>query len=346
MQFAEAMLRYRAPWPGAVAISGGGDSLALMHLLRDWAKKAQVDSPVVLTVDHGLQPGSTTNTRKVLRWARALGLKAHLLTWEGGKPKANIEAEARQARYRLMGDWCRKHGIATLYVGHTRDDLAETFLMRLARGSGLDGLAAMRAVAAYPVSGFEELGLVRPLIEFERSALRNHLTERKQEWIEDPMNSDPRFSRVRIRETMASLKAAGLTPARIAHAASHLSRAREALDVVTAAVLKRACRSEGDTVLVESSALLSAPREVGLRALAQLLKGVSGQVYRPRFERLEGLFDALTGDTLGAGRTLHGCRIAPAPSSLAYFGSDTLMIVPEKARKTGKSRGKAARPTN
>lgn len=340
------MSRYRAPWPGAVAVSGGGDSVALMHLLRDWAKKARVDPPVVVTVDHGLQPGSSTNARKVLRWARALDLKAHLLAWNGSKPKSNIEAEARQARYRLMGDWCRKHGVATLYVGHTRDDLAETFLLRLARGSGLDGLAAMRTVAAYPIPGFEELGLVRPLIEFERSALRNHLKARAQEWIEDPMNSDPRFSRVRIREAMVSLEAAGLTPVRIAHAASHLSRAREALDVVTAAVLKRACRSEGDAVLVEASALLSAPREVGLRALAQLLKGVSGQAYRPRFERLEGLFDALAEDALGAGRTLHGCRIAPAPSSLAYFGSDTLMIAPEKARKAGKSCGTSRRPAN
>lgn len=336
------MSRYKAPWPGAVAVSGGGDSLALMHLLRDWAKRARLDLPAVLTVDHGLQRDSAANARKVLRWARALGLKAHMLAWEGTKPRANIEAEARRARYRLMGDWCRKHGIATLYIGHTRDDVAETFLMRLARGSGLDGLSAMRAVAAYPVPGFEELGLVRPLVDFERADLRAHLSARKLEWIDDPMNADPRFSRVRIREAMPSLEAAGLTAARIADAASHLSRAREALDIVTAAVLNRACRREGEAVLVESTALLSAPREVGLRALARLLMQVSGQTYRPRFERLEGLFDAMANDALGAGRTLHGCRVAPAPSSLAFFGSDTVLIAPEKPRKTGKSRKKSS----
>jgi tRNA(Ile)-lysidine synthase len=337
------MSRYRAPWPGAIAVSGGGDSLALMYLLRDWAKKARLDPPVVLTVDHGLQHDSTANARKVLRWARALGLKAHMLAWIGAKPKANIEAEARRARYRLMGDWCRKHGVATLYIGHTRDDVAETFLMRLARGSGLDGLSAMRAVAAYPIPGYEELGLVRPLVDFERNILRTHLSMREQEWIDDPMNADPRFSRVRIREAMASLEAAGLTAARIADAASHLSRAREALDIATAAVLNRACRREGDVVLVESTALLSAPREVGLRALARLLMGISGHAYRPRFEGLERLFDTVATDTLGAGRTLHGCRIAPAPGSLAFFGSDTLMIAQEKPRKTGKN-GKKSRP--
>jgi tRNA(Ile)-lysidine synthase len=331
------MARCQAPWPGAVAVSGGGDSLALMHLLRDWAKKARLVAPVVLTVDHGLQSGSAANARKVQRWAGSLGLKAHLLNWEGSKPKSDLEAEARQARYRLMGEWCRAHGIATLYAGHTRDDQAETFLLRLARGSGLDGLAAMRVISPYPAPGFEELRLVRPLIDFERDALRAHLTTRGQKWIDDPMNADPRFSRVRMREAMDGLNAAGLTAARIADAAAHLGRAREALDEVTAAVLKRACRADGDVVLVESAALLSAPREVGLRALARLLMGVSGQPYRPRFERLERLFDMIGADQLGAGRTLHGCRIGPAPSSQAFFGTDTLLIAREKPRKTGKT---------
>lgn len=330
------MTRHQAPWPGAVAVSGGGDSIALMHLLRDWAKKSRVVLPVVLTVDHGLQPRSKANARRVLRWARALGLKAHLLSWGGDKPKSDIEAEAREARYRLMGEWCRKHGIATLYAGHTQNDQAETFLLRLARGSGLDGLAAMRAVSFYPVAGFEELRLARPLIDFDRDVLRAHLSARAQEWIEDPMNADPRFSRVRIREALKSLAAAGLTSTRIADAAAHLGRAREALDAVTAAVLQRACRADGDVVLIEPAALLSAPREVGLRALAHLLMGVSSQTYRPRFDRLERLFDLISAGKLGAGRTLHGCHIASAPSSRAFFGTDTLLIAPEKPRKTGK----------
>jgi tRNA(Ile)-lysidine synthase len=330
------MARYDAPWPGAVAVSGGGDSVALMYLLRDWAKKSRFVAPLVLTVDHGLQPGSTANARKVVRWAKVLGLKAQLLRWEGIKPKSDLEAEARQARYRLIGEWCRAHGIASLYAGHTRDDQAETFLLRLARGSGLDGLAAMRAVSPYPVPGFEELRLVRPLIDIERETLRAHLRARDQEWIEDPMNTDPRFSRVRIREAMEGLSAAGLTAERIANAAAHLGRAREALDAVTAAVLKRACRAEGEVVLVESAALLSAPREVGMRALARLLMGVSGQAYRPRFERLERLYETIAAGKLGGGRTLHGCRIGPAPGSQAFFGTDTLLFAREKPRKDAK----------
>jgi tRNA(Ile)-lysidine synthase len=331
------MARLDAPWPAAIAVSGGGDSLALMHLLRDWAKTTHRKPPVVLTVDHKLQPRSAANARQVSGWAKKAGLKVHLLTWKGAKPRADIEAEARQARYRLMGDWCHKHGIAALYVGHTRDDQAETFLLRLARGSGLDGLAAMRAVSPYPLEGFAGLQLIRPMIDFERDVLREHLTARGQEWFDDPMNADPRFSRVRIRAAMEHLEAAGLTPGRIADAAAHLGRAREALDAVTAAVIRRACRAEGNAILVEAGALRAAPREVGLRALAQLLMAVSGQSYRPRFERLERLFDAIEQDRLGAGRTLHGCRIAPAPSSMAFFGTDTLIVAPEKARSGAKT---------
>lgn len=336
------MERYAAPWPGAVAVSGGGDSLALMHLLRDWAKARRQKPPVVLTVDHKLQPRSTANARRVLAWAKGAGLKAYVLTWTGTKPQSDIEASARDARYRLMGTWCKANGIGALYAGHTRDDQAETFLLRLARGSGLDGLAAMRAISPYPQAGFGDLRIVRPMIDLDRDALRADLTARGQEWFEDPMNDDPRFSRVRIRAALETLGAAGLTAARIADAAAHLGRAREALDAVTAAVLRRACRTEGDVILVEAGAVLAAPREVGLRALAQLLMGVSGQSYRPRFEGLERLFDAIARDRLGAGRTLHGCRVGPAPSSLAFFGTDTLIVAPETGR-TGLKSGKRPR---
>ena len=150
------------------------------------------------------------------------------------------------------------------------------------------------------------------------------------------MNADPRFGRVRIRGTMESLLASGLTTDRIADAAMHLGRAREALDAVTAAVLQRACRTEGDGILVESAALMSAPREIGLRALAAVLMAVSEQTYRPRFEALERLFDTIARGELGRGRTLHGCRIGPAPGSHAVFETGALLIARENTRKTGK----------
>ena len=277
-----------------------------------------------------------------MRWAKAAKLKAAALRWSGPHPKSDIEAAAREARYRLMGDWIAGQKIAALYVAHTRDDQAETFLLRLMRGSGLDGLAAMRPHAPWPVPGFGALSLVRPLLTLERDAVRNHLTDHKIAWLEDPMNGEDRFARVRLRKLLPALEEAGLTRARIAGAAAHLARAREALEAVTAAVLARAARASDGAVELDVAALTAAPREIGLRALAQLLCLVSGHAYRPRFERLERLYDRLAGERLGGGCTLHDCRIAPAKKGA--FGPGTVKIAREPGRAATKTSNNTVGP--
>jgi len=318
-------------WPGAVAVSGGGDSLALMHLLADWAAAGKRATPKILTVDHGLTAGSNKRANEVKAQAKKLGLACDVLVWKGAKPKSDIEAAAREARYRLTGQWCRENGIAYLYVAHSQDDQAETFLLRLARGSGLDGLSAMSAVARYPVEGFSGLSLVRPLLDSARTDLRRFLKARGIAWHEDPMNTDTRFARVRLRAIWPELEKAGLTTARIAAGARHLGRAREALEGQMEQLLRSATRQEGPRVLIDGAMLIAAPRELGLRALASLLKTVGGQAYRPRFEQLEALFDSLA-DGRFAARTLHGCRLGPAPRRLATFGSGTLVLEKEGGR--------------
>ncbi|MBA2589578.1 MAG: tRNA lysidine(34) synthetase TilS [Alphaproteobacteria bacterium] len=321
----------------AVAVSGGGDSLALMHLLRAFAQARGIEPPVVLTVDHALRKSSAKDAQQVAAWAKQAGLKSQVLTWSGPKPKSGIEAAAREARYRLMGGWLTRHKIVTLAVGHTQDDQAETFLLRLARGSGLDGLAAMRPRAPWPVPGFAGLGVARPLLGFRRDDLRAYLKSLKQPWLDDPMNQDPAFDRVKIRKSMAALTKAGLTAERIAAAASHLARARESLEIVTEAVLARGVRPGPGGVLLDASVLAAAPREVGLRALAAVLMAVSGQAYRPRFESLERLFDQIGAGTLGRGATLHGCHIRPAGALGKDFGAVALFLSLESPRKTGSS---------
>jgi tRNA(Ile)-lysidine synthase len=318
-------------WPGAVAVSGGGDSLALMHLLADWARARKLKGPNVLTVDHGLVPDSGKCANAVKAHAGSLGLDCQILVWKGNKPKSDIEAAARDARYRLMGEWCRCNAIADIYVAHTQDDQAETFLLRLARGSGLDGLSAMRAIAPVPVGEFSDLSLVRPLLEMTGSELRGFLATRGIKWHEDPMNADPRFARVRLRKIRAVLEEAGLTAGRIAAGARHLARARDALERQTADLLAAATRMEGRDLLIDGAALAAAPRELGLRALAELLKRVGRRNYRPRFEQLETLFDSLSSGRFAA-RTLHGCRLGPAPKRLALFGSLTLVLEKEGKR--------------
>jgi tRNA(Ile)-lysidine synthase len=340
--FAKAMAGHAAPntsasW--AVAVSGGGDSLALMHLLHSFARSNALPLPVVLTVDHGLRKSSAADAKKVAVWAKHLGLAAQVLTWRGKKTQTGIEAAAREARYRLMGDFLVHHRIGTLFVGHNQDDQAETFLLRLARGSGLDGLAGMQSRAPWPVAGFGGLAVARPLLGVSRDQLRAYLKARDQAWLEDPMNEDASFDRVKIRKARTALADAGLTVARIAAAAAHLGRARESLDVMTAAVVLRVTRkrdpkSDSRGILLDGAALAAAPREVGLRALASILMAVGEQAYRPRFESLERLFDQIAGAGLRGGATLHGCQIRPLGNKEKEFAPFDLAVAPENPRKT------------
>jgi tRNA(Ile)-lysidine synthase len=307
-----------------------------MLLLADWAHGHKAAPPLVLCVDHGLRPESAREAKLVARWAKKASLTCEILTVAGKKPKSDIEAWAREARYRLMAERLVRHGLTSLYLAHSQDDQAETFLLRLARGSGLDGLGAMRKLSPFPLPGRESLVLARPLLEVPRAALRDALTARGQDWLEDPMNQEARFGRSRMRALLPILAQAGLPARRISQAAAHLARAREALDLATAAVLARACRLADGMVLLDPEALAAAPREIGLRALAALLKSISGDGYRPRFESLERLFDQMGKGLKGA--TLHGCHVAGAARARQVFGPKTLVITKESSRRTAKSR--------
>jgi tRNA(Ile)-lysidine synthase len=304
-----------------------------MGLFTDWIRCERGVFPAVLIVDHGLRAGSRAEAAMVAGWAEGEGLAAHVLRWEGAEPKTGIEEKARAARYRLLGDWCATNRLRALLVAHTRDDQAETFLLRLGRGSGVDGLSAMSARAPFPIPGFESVQLLRPLLDFGRAELRVYLTAKDARWVEDPMNEDVRFARARIRKALPALEAAGVPATRIAQAARHLARAREALDAATEAFLGAHARFGGDFAQVDGAALAAAHREMGLRALSAVLMRLSGAAYRPRFERLEALFDAIVAGGFMA-RTLSGCRVGRAPKARAAFGARTLLITRERRRKS------------
>ncbi len=324
----------RQPWPAAVAVSGGADSLALCWLLTAWAKQGGLAPPTVLSVDHGLGAGSDDIARKVVETAQQWQLTASVLPWTGPKPRRNLEAAARDARYQLLGDWCLSHGIKGLYVGHTLEDQAETLLLRLGRGSGVDGLCAMSGLSPFPLAGYFELALVRPLLVLARASLRRLLRELGVAWHEDPMNEDPRFSRVRIRQAWPTLIAAGLAPERLVLATDHLRRARSALQSTAEAFVADHCRFEDGHAQLDRAALAALPEEIGLRALALVLMRVSGSSYRPRFRRLQALYNSVCSGELGGGRTLMGCRLAPVPRARRLFGEASLWVRGEAPRRS------------
>ena len=294
----------------AVAVSGGADSTALALLLNDWAL-ARGGQVTALVVDHSLRTGSAAEARATAKLLSDQGLGARLLRSPGPRPRANVQAEARAARYRLLTEWCRRHGVLHLALGHQRDDQAETLMLRLGRGSGLDGLAAMA-----PVVELADLRLLRPLLEVPREDLEATLRARNVAWIEDPSNRNRNHGRVRMRHLKDALAAEGLTAARLAATAGHLARARAALEWAVADLLARAATPDPAGFLwLKSEAFAPAPPEVRLRALARVLMMVGGADYAPRLAsltRLEGRI--LSGPRRAA--TLGGCRILPRKGRL------------------------------
>ncbi len=181
----------------AVAVSGGGDSMALTILLAEWLA-ARDGRLIGLTVDHGLRAGSGVEAAQVASWFADRGLAHEILTWSGGKPTTGVQAAARQARYDLMERVCRQRGIAMLALAHTLDDQLETVLMRRCAGSGADGLAGMAARRET-----RRVTLLRPLLGIRHRRLLDYLNARNVSWLEDPSNRDARFARVGVRRTLA-----------------------------------------------------------------------------------------------------------------------------------------------
>jgi tRNA(Ile)-lysidine synthase len=297
----------------AVAVSGGSDSMALALLAAAWAER-RGGRITAITVDHGLRPEAAAEARQVGRWLRARGIAHRTLRWRppAGTLQGGVQAAARAGRYDLLSEWCRRHGVLHLALAHQQEDQAETLLLRLARGSGLDGLAAMAPIA-------ERMGvrLLRPLLPVPRARLRATLAQARQRWIDDPSNDDPTHARIRLRRLLPALATEGLDTARLAATAAHLGRARAAIDAAVAALLARAATVfPAGYACVDATALGAAPAEVSLRALARSLMVIGGSAYVPRLDGLERLHARIRSGTLAGGATLAGCLVVPRRGTL------------------------------
>src|SRR3984885_1993808 len=211
-----------------LAISGGPDSVALMWLAARW-RRAMRRGPrlVAVTVDHGLRAESAREANDVKRLARSLDLAHHTPRWTGAKPKNGLPAAARTARYRLLAKAARDHGATHILTAHTRDDQAETLLMRMLRGSGIAGLAAMARQ-----SERDGVWLARPFLHISKSQLVATLEKAKIGFADDPTNRDTRFTRPRLRAIMPVLAAEGGDTRNLMRLAARLARANAAVEVL------------------------------------------------------------------------------------------------------------------
>ncbi|MFP4570930.1 tRNA lysidine(34) synthetase TilS [Rhodosalinus sp.] len=286
-----------------VAVSGGGDSMALLHLARAWARSRDIALHAV-TVDHGLRPEAAAEAGFVAAAAAALDVPHTILRWQGWDGRGNLQDAARQARRRLIARWAAGQGIAAVAQGHTLDDQAETVLLRLARGSGVDGLAGMAAVTR--TAGVTWL---RPLLGERRAELRQWLAASGLSWVEDPSNDDSRFARVRARGLLAELAPLGLDAPRLGRTARAMRRAREVLDNAAVDLAARAAEVTAGAVAIDRTPLAAAPEDTRLRLVAGAIALIGGRPYRPRLDALEGV--VATGEG-----TLAGCRLVTEANRL------------------------------
>ena len=283
----------------AVAVSGGADSVCLALLAHAWAQQ-RGGAVTALIVDHALRAESADEARTVAGWLAARGIANAVLRWDGTKPSTGVQDAARQARYRLMGEWCRAHGVLHLLLGHHRDDQIETALLRASRGSGPDGLAGMSAIVEQA-----DLRLLRPLLGVPAARLRATLQALGQDWIEDPSNRNQHFARVRLRTALRDDPTDRAAPAETA-------RARVATEAALADLLAASVTIHPEGwAEVAPQAWQKAPRAMAARALVRVLLTIGGGAYAPRSDRLEPVLDAVLAGELARGRTLAGCRLLP-----------------------------------
>jgi tRNA(Ile)-lysidine synthase len=338
--------RLFADWKAApaivLAVSGGPDSIALMWLAVRW-RRALARGPrlIAVTVDHGLRAEAAREARDVKRLARALDLPHRTVRWSGTKPRAGLPAAAREARYRLLAQAARACGATHVLTAHTRDDQAETLLMRMLRGSGIAGLAAMARE-----SEREGLRLARPFLNVSKAQLIATLKKAKIEFADDPTNRDLNFTRPRIRTLMPVLATEGGDASNLARLASRLARANAAVEVLVdgaeryLALKGREASRPGfsakifdakalDAKTFDARAFAAMPEEIRLRLLLRAIDrfGHEGPAELGKVEALLSALDRVAAKkTVGRGlklkQTLAGAlvslidgqiRVEPAP---------------------------------
>ena len=283
-----------------VAVSGGGDSVALLHLFARWS--AQTGHPIeAVTVDHGLRAQSRGEAEGVAALCQTLGIDHTILNWQRTEGAGNLSASARDGRYALMADWALARGIGSIVLGHTLEDSAENFVMRLGRASGLDGLAEMaREFERYGV------GWGRPLAGCARADLRAYLQRHEIGWVDDPSNDDPRYLRSKVRAALPALAELGVSAASIQQSAVSLRASRDALAYYMRKEVALHVTQEGGDVLIPHDIGAQVPSDIARRITLAALRWVGGGDYAPR-----NSFSGILSDDLVAQPrlTVAGCLI-------------------------------------
>lgn len=306
----DVLARLFAPAAGhkiiGLAVSGGPDSLALMLLAQRWAATAN-PSPelIVYSLDHGLRAEARDEVAMVLDYAASLGLAARGLAWTGEKPETGVQEAARQARYRIIGEAMKADDATLLLTAHHRGDQAETVLMRLAHGSGIEGLKGM-----VPMSQVEGVPVFRPLLDVEPASLAAVVDAAGLMPAQDPSNEDLSYERVRWRKLLPSLAAEGLDAAALARFAARMAEADAALAQMAEAAFAELVTLDGfGAASLPRAAFHALSPAIARRLLGRVLNIVGGRQKPRALGQVERLYDQIAAGDLPRAATLMGAVV-------------------------------------
>lgn len=299
-----------APSKVGVAVSGGSDSMALLVLMAAFTQKHDTELHAI-SVDHGLREGAQAEIKLVTDLCGKLGVAHHVEYWSNWDGVGNLQGSARAARYELITDWAQANDISCIVLGHTANDQAETLLMRLARGAGVDGLAAMA-----PRRLSHGINWIRPLLGENRETLQNFLRQKDHAWATDPSNENRDFERIRMRDALETLAPLGITVQGLSNVSSHMADARAALDWHTFLAAKEACVIAHGVVEINLKIYRTLPVEIARRLLVRTIMWSNKSDYSPR---RGAVAQAQLAIKKGVSATLDGYQISCTKTHIYVF---------------------------
>lgn len=278
--------------------------MALLHLMHGFCAFHGAKLRAV-TVNHGLRAEAASEAQHVARACARLGVRHDILLWDDWDGHGNLQAAARKARYGAIADWARRADINVVALGHTADDQAETVLMRLARGSGVNGLSGIRARLLR-----NGINWVRPLLQASGADLRAYLRDKHIDWCEDPSNQDTTFDRIKMRRALEVLAPLGIDARALSAVAHNMADARRALDWQTFLAARDIATVDAGAVVLSEHRLRLLPDEIQRRLLVQAITWVSGSEHPPRRGAVATLMAALRKGQAGTADGCHARRVA------------------------------------
>ena len=299
-KLSSVLSKYKKNNSFAVAISGGPDSMALAALSKLLVVEEKYRIHFLL-VDHGIRKDSGKEALKVKRLLKKNRINLKILK-NRKKITKNIQKTARDLRYELLIEFCKKNKIKFLITAHHKDDQVETFLIRLSRGSGVEGLSSMSQITSLK----HGISLIRPFLEFKKSQLKYISNRFFKKTIKDPSNKNKKFLRTNIRDLSKMLKSKGLDFDQIIRSINNISSTKEAINFYVNRSLKKFVKFKKRETILDLKMFRREPEEVKFKIINSIVKNRTASYYPPRSRKVLSLINRFESNNLKK-CTLGGC---------------------------------------